>query len=77
MSALTLRSPDMPIKQVRIEPGCILCRRGSDLYPAVFEAPFEATTESVRACVDLVRHEADILEAADACPVGVIRVELG
>jgi ferredoxin len=68
----------MPIKRIWIEPGCISCNLCDDLAPAAFEVPageecrvrkgWEASMKSDPAL------EAKIQEAADSCPVDVIKL---
>ncbi len=67
----------MAIKKVWIEPGCIVCNLSSDNCPAVFEVPADSNTAVVKQGADFVKHEAQIREAADACPVSVIKFEEG
>jgi len=62
----------MAISRVWIEDGCISCVLCVDTCPEVFEMDDVAT---VKAGADLAANEADIREAADACPSEVIKVE--
>lgn len=63
----------MVIKKVWIEPGCIVCNLSSDNCPEVFHVPDGLTTAVVKPGADFVKHDAKIREAADACPVQVIK----
>ena len=65
----------MAIKRVWIEPGCIVCNLSSDTCPEVFEVPEGSDTAVVKPGVDYDKLEAKIREAAEACPVGVIKIE--
>lgn len=65
----------MPIRKVRIEPGCIVCSLSSDTCPEVFTIPEGSDTAVVKPGVDFNQHEAKIREAAEACPVQVIKFE--
>jgi ferredoxin len=65
----------MPISKVWIEPGCIVCNLSADTCPAVFEVPPGSDTAIVKPGVDLSRHEAQIREAAEGCPVSVIKFD--
>jgi ferredoxin len=68
----------MAIKRIWIEPGCISCNLCDDLAPAAFEVPageecrvrkgWEASVKGDPAL------EAKIQEAADSCPVDVIKL---
>lgn len=62
----------MAIKKVWIEEGCTACGLCVDLCPEVFELDDEA---SVKKDVDLNANEACIKEAAESCPVEVIKFE--
>ena len=65
----------MAIKRVWIEPGCIVCNLSSDNCPEVFEVPDGSDTAVVKPGVDYNMLEDKIREAADACPVQVIKFE--
>ena len=65
----------MAITKVWIEPGCIMCSLSADTCSAVFELTDDADSTQVKPGVDFTLHEADIKEAADSCPVQVIRYE--
>jgi len=65
----------MTIRNVWIEPGCIACSLSSDTCPAVFTIPEGSNTAVVRPGVDFSQHEAKIREAAENCPVSVIKFE--
>ena len=62
----------MAITKVWIEEGCTSCGLCEDLCPEVFEMPEEAV---VKAGSDYVANEDCIREAADSCPVEVIKFE--
>lgn len=61
----------MKIKKVDIVPGCISCGSCEFICPQVFEVKDVAT---VRLDVLLSKHEALVDEAAEMCPVNVIKV---
>jgi len=63
----------MTIKKVWIEPGCIVCHRSSDNCPEVFYFPDGSETTAVRPGADFAKHDAAIREAAEGCPVQVIK----
>ena len=63
----------MPITKVWVEPGCISCHFSGDTCPAVFEVLDAGAV--VKPGADLRKHEAAIREAADGCPVQVIKFE--
>lgn len=65
----------MAITRVWIEEGCIACRVSVDSCPAVFELPDDAHATSVKQGVDYSQYDAEIREAAETCPVDVIRFE--
>ena len=60
----------MAIKKVWIEEGCTSCGLCESICPEVFEMPDEAI---VIAGADLVANEANIKEAAESCPVEIIK----
>jgi ferredoxin len=61
----------MAISKVEIVDGCISCGICEQSCPEVFEMP---DTAHVKTGVDLNKFEAKIKEAAEACPVSVIKV---
>lgn len=63
----------MAIKKVWIEEGCTLCGLCTDICPDVFELGDETST--VKKGADLNANEEKIKEAADSCPVEVIKYE--
>ena len=63
----------MAIKRVWIEEGCIGCRLSETLCPEVFRV--EETAQVITG-VDFTQFELQIMEAAEACPVEVIKYEL-
>ena len=65
----------MAIKKVWIEEGCIRCNLSEDTCPEVFHVTDEGAT--VRPGVDFNRYEARIREAAEGCPVEVIKFTEG
>ncbi len=65
----------MAITKVWIEPGCIMCGLSGDTCSAVFELNDSAESTNVKPGVDFTRHEAQIKEAAENCPVEVIKYE--
>lgn len=62
----------MTIKKVWIEEGCISCGLCADTCPDVFEMPDVAV---VIEGADLEANESCIKEAAEGCPVEVIKYE--
>jgi ferredoxin len=67
--------PSMAITKVWIEPGCILCSMSVAACSAVFEIIDDAESSRVKPDVDFTQHEAEIKEAAEGCPVEVIKYE--
>ena len=65
----------MAITKVWIEPGCISCGLSSDTCSAVFDLSDDADSTVVKPDVDFTQHEAEIKEAAENCPVEVIKYE--
>ncbi|MBI3991341.1 MAG: ferredoxin [Candidatus Omnitrophica bacterium] len=63
----------MAIKKVWVEEGCTLCGLCVDICPDVFELGEE--TSKVRPGADLNANEEKIKEAAESCPVEVIKYE--
>ena len=62
----------MAIKRVWIEDGCICCSNAENICPEVFKV---VDTNTVIEGVDLSRFEDKIKEAAESCPVEVIKYE--
>lgn len=62
----------MAIKKVWIEEGCIACRLSETICPEVFRVEETAT---VIEGVDFSQYELQIREAAESCPVEVIKFE--
>jgi len=62
----------MAIKKVWIEEGCTSCGLCEGIAPDVFEMPDEA---EVIEGADFAAHEDEIIEAAESCPVEVIKYE--
>lgn len=62
----------MAIKNVIIEEGCTACGLCEEICPEVFEMPDEAR---VIEGADFNAHEDNIKEAADSCPVEIIKYE--
>lgn len=60
------------MKKVTIVPGCISCGTCESVCPEVFEVKGVA---EVRSNPNLEKHAELIREAADLCPVNVIKVE--
>ena len=62
----------MAISRVWIEDGCISCGQAEGVCPEVFKV---VDTNTVIEGADLSRFEAKIKEAAEGCPVDVIKYE--
>jgi ferredoxin len=62
----------MAIKKVWIEEGCTVCGLCAEICPEVFRIEAEAT---VIPGVDLSKLEGCVKEAAENCPVEVIKYE--
>ena len=62
----------MAIKKVWIEDGCTACGLCSDICPAVFEMQDLA---EVKKDADFAANEAGIKDAAESCPVEIIKYE--
>ncbi len=62
----------MAIKKVWIEEGCIACKLSETVCPEVFKVEEEAT---VVEGVNYSLYETEIREAAESCPVQVIKFE--
>ena len=62
----------MAIKNVIIEEGCTACGMCEEICPEVFEMPDEA---QVIEGADFRKHEDNIKEAAESCPVEIIKFE--
>ena len=66
----------MPIKKVWIEEGCISCNLCEDLCPEVFEVPAGETCHvKPDAAPQYAELDAKIKEAAESCPVEVIKLQ--
>lgn len=64
----------MAIKKVWIEEGCTACGLCEDISPDVFELDDEEAVVK-RGVVDYSEFEEEIKEAAESCPVEVIKFE--
>ena len=62
----------MGIRRVWIEEGCISCGLAEAICPEVFK---DVDTNAVVAGVDLSRFVVKIKEAAEGCPIEIIRYE--
>lgn len=62
----------MAIKKVWIEEGCTVCGMCEELCPEVFEMEDEAV---VKDGADFESNEAGIKDAAESCPVEIIKYE--
>ena len=62
----------MAISRVWIEDGCTSCGLCEDVEPDVFELKDIA---EVKSGVDFSKYERKIIEAAESCPVEVIKYE--
>ena len=66
----------MAIKRVWIEEGCIACGMSEFYCPEVFKLDVdEATSTTIIEGVDFSKYEEVIKEAAQGCPVAVIKFE--
>ena len=65
----------MAIKRVWIEEGCISCGMSEMNCPEVFKVDDEQDSSTVIEGVDYSLYEAAIKEAAEGCPVEVIKYE--
>ncbi|MBM4118246.1 ferredoxin [bacterium] len=63
----------MAITKVWIEEGCTVCNLCSDTAPEVFDVNDETCT--IREGVDLSAFEEEIIQAAEECPVEIIKYE--
>lgn len=63
----------MAITKVWIEEGCTVCNLCEDTAPEVFEVNDE--TCLVKDGVDFNAHEEEIIQAAEECPVEIIKYE--
>jgi ferredoxin len=62
----------MAITKVWIEEGCTACGLCEEICPEVFKMDDEA---AVKEGVDVSKYEEQIKEAAESCPVEVIKYE--
>ena len=62
----------MALRKVWIEDGCTACGLCEEICPEVFKVEDEAV---VKNGVDFSKYEDEIKEAADNCPVEVIKFE--
>ena len=62
----------MAISKLWIEDGCIACNACEEIVSEVFEVDDDCV---VKVDADLIEYDAQIREAAEACPVEVIIVE--
>lgn len=62
----------MAIKKVWIEEGCTVCGMCEDLCPEVFEVDDEAI---VKDGADFKNNEEGVKDAAESCPVEIIKYE--
>ena len=65
----------MAISKVWIEEGCICCACSENTCPAVFKVDEKIGTAIVLKDVNYSLYEEQIKEAADNCPVEVIKYE--
>ena len=62
----------MAIEKVWIEEGCTVCGLCAEICPEVFAIEAEAI---VKSGVDFTKHESCIKEAAESCPVEIIKYD--
>jgi len=67
------REVPMAISKVWIEEGCIVCNACEDICPDVFEVTDDICI--VKESEDYKNFEDGIIEAAESCPVEVIKYE--
>lgn len=60
------------MKKVIIEPGCTTCGLCAFIAPDVFEVSDKA---HVKREIDYEKNQQDIMQAAQACPVNVIKIK--
>ena len=72
---ITKKELFISITKVWIEDGCICCGLSSDTCPEVFEIPDDHDINVVKENVNFSQYEEKIKEAADGCPVDVIKYE--
>ena len=65
----------MPIIRVWIEEGCITCGLSENICGEVFKVDEELDSSTVIKGVDFSLYEDQIKEAAEMCPVEVIKFE--
>ena len=65
----------MSITKVWIEDGCICCGMSSATCPEVFEIPDDDDSNIVKENMDFSQFEEEFKEAANGCPVDVIKYE--
>jgi ferredoxin len=63
----------MAISKVWIEEGCIVCDACEDICPEVFKVTEDSC--EIHEGVDFGEFEDEIVEAAESCPVEVIKYE--
>jgi ferredoxin len=63
------------ITRVWIAPGCIVCNLCEDTCPEVFDVQEETCVIRPVAEKHYITHDRQIRQAADECPVDVIRVQ--
>ena len=63
----------MAITKVWIEEGCTVCNLCEDTAPEVFEVTDDSCL--VKEGVDFNAHEDEIVQAAEECPVEIIKYE--
>jgi ferredoxin len=66
----------MPITKVWIEEGCTACGLCEDIAPEVFELG-DRDEAIVKPDADFAANEDEIKEAAESCPVEVIKIQEG
>lgn len=69
-----MKGEKMAINKVWIEEGCTACGLCEDICPEVFELG-DQEEATVKQGVDFSKYEEEIKEAADSCPVEVIKFE--
>jgi ferredoxin len=69
-----MEATEKTISRIRIAPGCIVCNLCEDTCPEVFKVNADTSTLRDAAPDHYRTHALKIIQAAQECPVDVIRV---